>query len=55
MKIFVKRLFIIYIVMFFALGVACFFPKEQALAQMPFYDLKPAFLRAASAAASACS
>ena len=45
MKIFVKRLFIIYIVMFFALGVACFFPKEQALAQMPFYDLKPAFLR----------
>ena len=48
MKVFTKRCFILCLIALLSLGVVVCKPSQKAYAKMPFYDLKPAFLRVRS-------
>ena len=48
MKVFIKRCFIIFFIVTFAISFSPIGGKRIAYAQMPFYDLKPSFLRVRS-------
>ena len=48
MKVFIKRCFILSLIVLLSFGVVIGLPSRKANAQMPFYDLKPSFLRVSS-------